>query len=216
MKLFKPEVEAEKFWNPYMQTMPRAELDRLHLKKLQTLIEYAYHRTPFYRALYDRHKVRPEQIRTMDDFVKRIPFIDKKDVVTAQGTAPPFGDALAISEDFFLQRFATSGSTGTPLHIPLTYYSTVLWGESWMPLFWGIGLRPRHSFYFPFHWGIFAAFWSAYLGIRRLGGSTARAASSRSWIIAPMPSSGPPPTCSTSLRWRGRWGWTSGRPRSPT
>ena len=41
MRLFKPEVEAQRFWNPYTQTMPRAELDRLHLRKLQTLIEYA-------------------------------------------------------------------------------------------------------------------------------------------------------------------------------
>jgi len=171
MSLFKSEVEAQKFWNPYMQTMPRTELDRLHLKKLQTLIEFAYHRTPMYRTLLDRHKVKPAEIRTMDDFVKRLPFIDKKDVLDAQASGPPFGDALAISEDFFLQRFATSGSTGTPLHIPLTYYSSVLWGESWMPIFWGIGLRARHSFYFPFHWGIFAAFWSAYFGVRRLGGT---------------------------------------------
>lgn len=171
MRLFKPEVEAQRFWNPYTQTMPRAELDRLHLKKLKALIEYAYERSPMYRSLLDRHKVRPEQIRTMDDFVKRLPFTDKKDVLEAQATSPPFGDALAIPEDFFLQRFATSGSTGVPLHIPLTYYSSVLWGESWLYILWGIGLRPRHSFYFPFHWGIFAAFWSAYMGVRRLGGT---------------------------------------------
>jgi phenylacetate-CoA ligase len=171
MHLFKPAVEAQPFWNPYTQTMARAELDALHLRKLQRLIEYAYHRSPMYRALLDRHGVQPEQIRTMDDFIKRVPFVDKKDVLAAQAAAPPFGDALAIGEDFFLQRFATSGSTGVPLHIPLTYYSSVAWGESWMYLYWAIGLRPRHSCYFPFHWGIFAAFWSAYMGVRRLGGT---------------------------------------------
>ena len=42
MRLYKPEVEAQRFWNPYTQTMPRAELDRLHLRKLQTVIAYAY------------------------------------------------------------------------------------------------------------------------------------------------------------------------------
>ena len=77
MRLYKPAVEAQKFWNPYTQTMPRAELDRLHLRKLQTAIEYAYARSPMYRKLLDRHRVKPEQIRTMDDFVKRLPFIDK-------------------------------------------------------------------------------------------------------------------------------------------
>src|SRR6266850_163620 len=137
MKLYKPEVEAQRFWNPYTQTMPRAELDRLHLRKLQTVIEYAYARSPMYRKLLDLHKVRPEQIRT--------------------------------SEDFFHQRFATSGSTGAPLHIPLTYHSAELWGESWVYVYWAAGLRARHTFYFPYNWGIFAAFWSAYMGVRRLG-----------------------------------------------
>lgn len=169
MKLFKPGVEAQRFWNPYTQTMPRAELERLHLRKLQTVIQYAYARSPMYRSLFDRHEVRPEQIRTMDDFVERVPFLDKKDILEAQAVAPPFGDALALPEDFFEQRFATSGSTGAPLHIPLSHRSALLWGESWVYLYWAIGLRPRHSFYFAFNWGIFAAFWSAYMGVRRLG-----------------------------------------------
>ena len=38
-----------------------------------------------------------------------------------------------------------------------------------MYLYWAAGIRARHSFYFPFNWGIFAAFWSAYMGVRRLG-----------------------------------------------
>src|SRR5207253_999165 len=169
MKLYKPVVEAQKFWNPHTQTMPRADLDRLHLRKLQTVIEYAYARSPMYRKLLDRHKVKPEQIRTKDDFVKRLPFIDKKEILDAQSVSPPFADVLAIPEDFFHQRFATSGSTSAPLHIPLTYHSAELWGESWVYLYWAAGIRARHSFYFPFNWGIFAAFWSAYMGVRRLG-----------------------------------------------
>ena len=171
MKLFKPAVEAERVWNPHMQTLPRPELEKLHLKRLQILIAYAYAKSAMYRKLLDRHKVKPEQIKTMDDFVKRLPFIDKKEILEAQALDPPFGDALAIDQDFFQQRFATSGSTGAPFHIPLTYYSSVLWGESWVYLYWAIGLRPRHSFYFGFNWGIFAAFWSAYMGVRRLGGT---------------------------------------------
>jgi phenylacetate-CoA ligase len=168
---FKDATLRARFWNPYTQTLPRAELDRLHLRKLQALIRYAYARSPMYRRLLDRARVKPADIRTLDDFVERLPVIDKKDVLDAQGVAPPFGEALAVPEDFFLHRFQTSGSTGVPLHIPLTYHSSLLWGESWVYLYWAMGLRPRHSFYFPFHWGIFAAFWSAYMGVRRLGGT---------------------------------------------
>ena len=171
LRLFKESTGASRFWNPYTETLPRAELDRLHLRRLRALLAYAYARSPFYRRLLDRTRIRPEQIRTMDDFEQRLPIIDKKEILEAQAAGPPFGEALAVPEDFFLHRFQTSGSTGVPLHIPLTYYSSLLWGESWMYLFWAVGLRPRHAFYFPFHWGIFAAFWSAYLGVRRLGGT---------------------------------------------
>src|SRR4030095_13659492 len=222
MRLYKPEVEAQRFWNPYTQAMSRADLDRLHLKKLQTVIAYAYARSPMYRNLLDRNHVRPEQIRTMDDFVKRLPFIDKKEILDAQAVNPPFGQALATSEDFFHQRFATSGSTGAPLHIPLTYHSAELWGESWVYVYWAAGLRARHSFYFPFNWGIFAAFWSAYMGVRRLGatvssrgaGSIARRGCGRSsstgrtscWRRRPMPCTSARPPASSA--------WTSPRLRS--
>jgi phenylacetate-CoA ligase len=171
LRLFKPRTLRERFWNPYTQTLPRAALDRLHLQKLQALIRYAYARSPMYRRLLDRARVRPADIRTMDDFERRLPVIDKREILEAQAVSPPFGDALAVPEDFFLHRFQTSGSTGAPLHIPLTYYDSLLYGESWVYLYWAIGLRPRHAFYFPFHWGIFAAFWSAYMAVRRLGGT---------------------------------------------
>jgi len=170
-QLFKGRTLRARFWNPYTQALPRPELDRLHLRRLQALIRYAYARSPMYRRLLDRAKVRPEQVRTLDDIDKRLPVIDKKDILEAQAVNPPFGEALAVPEEFVLHRFQTSGSTGVPLHIPLTYYSSLLWGESWVYLYWAAGLRPRHTFYFPFHWGIFAAFWSAYMGVRRLGGT---------------------------------------------
>lgn len=171
LRLFKEPTLGSRFWNPYTETLPRAELDRLHLRKLRALVAYAYARSAMYRGVLDRAKVKPDDIRTMDDFEQRLPIIDKKEILEAQAAAPPFGDALAVPGDFFLHRFQTSGSTGVPLHIPLTHYSSLLWGESWMYLFWAIGLRPRHAFYFPFHWGVFAAFWSAYMGVRRLGGT---------------------------------------------
>lgn len=168
---FKPRTLRARFWNPHTQTLSRAELDRLHLRKLQALIAYAYRHSLMYRRLLDRAKVKPEQIRTIDDFDMRVPVIDKKEILEAQAVTPPFGEALAVPEDLVLHRFQTSGSTGVPLHLPLTYHSSLLWGESWCYLYWAAGLRPRHSFYFPFHWGIFAAFWSAYMGVRRLGGT---------------------------------------------
>lgn len=68
--LFKARTGRARFWNPYTQTLPRGDLDRLHLEKLRTLVAYAYAWSPMYRRLLERAKVRPAQIRTLDDFEK--------------------------------------------------------------------------------------------------------------------------------------------------
>jgi phenylacetate-CoA ligase len=160
---------ASPFWNAYTETMDRERIDAIHLRRLGRLLAWAYERVPFYRRLYDKTGIKPADIRTLEDFDRYVPAIDKKDVVEAQQEEPPWGSAVALPEDFNLFRFQTSGSTGVPLAIPFTYYSSVHYGEQWAYGFWAVGLRPRDTFYVAFNWGTFAGFWSAYWGIRRLG-----------------------------------------------
>lgn len=105
--LYNAQTQTAKFWNPYIETMPRDELDRLHLRRLQNLITYAYNRVPFYRRLMERHRVVPDDIQTMDDFVQRLPTIDKTDLLEAQAVSPPYGEALALPEAHTFHRFAT-------------------------------------------------------------------------------------------------------------
>ncbi|TAN24754.1 MAG: phenylacetate--CoA ligase family protein [Actinomycetota bacterium] len=157
------------FWNEYTETMPRELLDELHLKRLQALLRYAYDRVPFYRNLYQEADMVPEDIKSLDDFNRYVPTIDKKDLLRAQAVNPPWGDSVALSPDYNLYQFQTSGSTGTPLRIPFSLHSQLQYGEQWVYLYWGVGIRPSDSFYFAFPWGMFAGFWSAYWGVRCLG-----------------------------------------------
>lgn len=162
---------ASNYWNEYTETMPRERLDALHLKRIRKLLTYAYEHVPFYRQLYDKAGFKPEDIRSLEDFDAIVPVIDKKDLVEAQQVSPPWGEAVALSDDSNLYRFQTSGSTGVPMAIPVSYYSSHHYGEQWVYGYWAVGLRPHDSFYFAFNWGPFAGFWSAYWGVRRLGGS---------------------------------------------
>ena len=149
--------------------MPREELDRLHLTRLQTLVRYAYDRVPFYRRLYQDAGMTPDDIRSLDDFNRYVPAIDKKDLVQAQQSSPPWGDGVALSPDYYLYRFQTSGSTGTPLSIPFSLHTHLQYGEQWAYIYWAAGIRPHDSFYFAFPWGMYSGFWSAYWGVRCLG-----------------------------------------------
>ena len=157
------------FWNEYAETMPRAQLDALHVHKLTSLLDYVYERSPYYRRALDAAGVAPGDIRTLEDFKYKIPFTDKSDFVDQQRENPPYGPTLALPLDLIAHHAETSGTTGIPLQIPYSAYDTVRYGESWVYGYWALGIRPSDTFYFAFGWGNFAGFWSAYWGARRLG-----------------------------------------------
>ena len=157
------------FWNEYTETMPREQLDALHLQRLQALVDYAYESSAFYRRKFDACGLKPGDIRTLDDFKRKVPLTDKSEFVDLQLEAPPYGPTLAMPYEFVAHHCETSGTTGKPLAIPYSMYDTVRYGESWVYGFWALGIRPADTFYFAFGWGNFAGFWSAYWGARRLG-----------------------------------------------
>lgn len=159
----------ENFWNRHTETMPRAQLDALHLQRLQALVHYVYERSPFYRNKFDDARLKPSDIRSLEDFKTKVPLTDKSEFIDHQLANPPYGSTLAVSLDLVSHHCETSGTTGKPLAIPYSMYDTVRFGESWIYGFWALGIRPIDSFYFAFGWGNFAGFWSAYWAARRLG-----------------------------------------------
>src|SRR3972149_6781136 len=121
---------SSRYWNEYVQTMPREKLDRWHLQRIQRLIKFAYNHTSLYRKLYDAAGFKPEDIRTWDDFHRKVPYTDKPDYVGDQqtgrvtgrahdgsGTVPerdesePFA-AQALDAQHMLYYFQTTGTTG--------------------------------------------------------------------------------------------------------
>ena len=157
------------FWNRLTETMPRAQLDKLHLQRVQSLAHYAYENTPFYRKKFDNAGLKPSDIRSLDDLKRKVPITDKSEIIELQQQRPPYGDTLALPMDVVAHHCETSGTTGLPLAIPYSTYDSVRYGESWVYGFWGLGIRPSDTLYFAFGWGNFAGFWSAYWGARRLG-----------------------------------------------
>lgn len=81
-------------------------------RQLRRMVAHAYRNVPYYRRLFDRADVTPEQIRTAAD-LPRLPITSKEDL---QNEAA--GDILARGNrpDRLIKR-TTSGSTGEPLVI---------------------------------------------------------------------------------------------------
>jgi phenylacetate-CoA ligase len=166
---FTKAAAESRYWNQRMETLPRAALDALHLAKLQKLVRYAYDHVPFYRQKYDAAGLDPAMLRSLADFKRRVPLLDKKDFVHLQKEQPPYGPTAALDIEMIAHHCETSGTTGVPLAIPYSLYDTERYGESWCYAFWALGIRPADSFYFAFNWGNFAGLWSTYWGVRRFG-----------------------------------------------
>ena len=162
-------MNKAEFWNRHTETIPRAKLDALHLQRLQALVHSVYARSPFYRNKFDAARLKPGDIRTLEDFKRRMPLTDKSEFIDQQLANPPYGPTRALAQELIVHHCETSGTTGKPLAIPYSMYDTVRYGESWVYGFWALGIRPGDSFYFAFGWGNFAGFWSAYWAARRLG-----------------------------------------------
>lgn len=87
---------ADRYFEPQVETMPREELRARQEKQLLELVEYAYANSAFYRELWDEHGTHPRDIRSLEDFRARIPFITK-DMIRAyrSRTGDPFAACSA-------------------------------------------------------------------------------------------------------------------------
>ena len=101
-----------KFWNQYTETMPRDQLDALHLRRLQALVHYVYERSPFYRQKFDRIGLKPQDIRTLEDYKRKVPLTDKSEFIDLQLADPPYGLTLALPLEFVAHHAETSGTSG--------------------------------------------------------------------------------------------------------
>lgn len=148
------------YWNECIETMPREELEAIHLKRLRGVIQYAFDNVPMYTKLYRHAGVKPEDIRSIKDYIDMIPVIDKKNIVQFQQSSPPFGKTIIPgAEEYLTYRYQTSGSTGTPMQEAGFFTDPMdLWNYGW----WAHGIRPNDIFYIAFGFGTFMGFWTAY------------------------------------------------------
>ncbi|MGH8008570.1 MAG: phenylacetate--CoA ligase family protein [Candidatus Binatia bacterium] len=130
-------------YNPVIERMSHAELRRLQFHKLQYQLEFLYHRNPFYRAFYERHNLKPEDIRTWEDFRTKVPTLTKKDFLADAAACPPYGQRLGVEEEEVAMTYLTSGTSGVGQEVyGHTLGDVVAIGASGAELFHWAGLRP--------------------------------------------------------------------------
>jgi phenylacetate-CoA ligase len=161
------------YWDARLETQSRDDWNRQTLALLQSHLAHAYAGSPAYRAGFDAAKVRPDQLKSLDD-IRRFPLIDKRTLRDRQLAVPPFGDLLAVPERDIIYISASSGSTGVPTASPFTAQDFDDWIDYEARQFWSSGMRPRDRYAHSLNMSLFIG-GPCVLGAQKLGALTIHA-----------------------------------------
>ena len=149
-----PEPKDRPFWEPAVETLPRAELEALQIGLLREHLDHAYRGSPWYRHAFDAAGVSPREVRSRHDLA-RLPFVDKKVIRDRQLAAPLLGDLAAVSEREVVYVSASSGSTGVPTLSPFTADDFDAFQDVQARLFWAAGMRPEDRYCHALNFSLF-------------------------------------------------------------
>ena len=61
--------------NEHIETMSRDELRSLQLERLKKTVEWAYEKSAYYRQIFNKRKIKPDVIQTLED-IQKLPFLN--------------------------------------------------------------------------------------------------------------------------------------------
>ncbi|MEW6615174.1 MAG: AMP-binding protein [Thermodesulfobacteriota bacterium] len=105
------------YWSKELETMPQERLREHQLGRLKKQLKYAYKNSPYYKKSFNEAGVKPEDIKSFEDYQKGIPFISKPQLIEIQARNQPFGGLLAVEPKELSQLFYAPG----PIIYPFTW-----------------------------------------------------------------------------------------------
>jgi len=150
-------------WEPQYEKMPRNELEKLQLERLQHKVTTAYEKVPFYRAKFQEMGVSPKDIKSLDD-VKRLPFTSKADFRDNY----PFG-MMAVPLSDVVRVHASSGTTGKPIVAPYNANDIGTWANLMARTLATAGVHAGDIMQNAYGYGLFTGGLGFHYGGERLG-----------------------------------------------
>jgi phenylacetate-CoA ligase len=162
-------AEADKYWNPILETMPQEKLRALQLHKFKKIVRWVYDHSKLHRRLYTEAGMEPGDIKTFED-IARVPTVEKAMMQDVQRRAPfPYGDALCVPLERVTEFHQTSGTKGQPVYQPDTWQDWEWWAEAWSYIMYAQGFRDTDRIFIPFGYNIFVAYWAGHYAGEKIG-----------------------------------------------
>lgn len=144
-----------------VESADRRTLQSHQGKRLQALLHETYGRNPFYTRKLDAAGVDIRSLRFPDD-LKKLPLTSKAELVADQAASPPFGTKLSEPLERYTRYCQTSSTTGSPLRWLDTNESWQWVMDCWKAVYRGARVGAGDRIFFPFSFGPFLGFWSAF------------------------------------------------------
>ncbi|HOQ32523.1 MAG TPA: phenylacetate--CoA ligase [Candidatus Hydrogenedens sp.] len=153
------------------ETITAEERQKLQLELLKKVVERVYNTVPFYKNSFDKHKVKPEDIKSLDD-LRKLPFTVKEDLRQNY----PLG-MVAVPKDELARIHGSSGTTGKPTLVAYTHKDLETWANLCARFLVAGGLRREHFVQISFGYGLFTGGFGLHYGVEKVGATIIPAAS---------------------------------------
>jgi phenylacetate-CoA ligase len=151
------------FFDKPAETLPRAALEKLQLRRLRATVKEAYENVTLHRNRMDAAGIRPRDMRSLED-LRQLPFTVKTDLRDYY----PFG-LFARPRTSVARLHASSGTTGKPTVVGYTRQDIATWASLMARSFACAGVRPGDVVHNAYGYGLFTGGLGAHYGAERLG-----------------------------------------------
>lgn len=145
------------------ETMSRAEIEEIQLKRLKETVNRVYEKVGPYREKMDHAGVAPSDIKTLKDLSK-LPFVTKQDMRDNY----PFG-LFAVPKEELVRIHASSGTTGKPTVVGYTEKDLEMWTECVSRIAAMGGATEKDVAQICFGYGMFTGALGLHFGLENMG-----------------------------------------------
>ena len=155
--------KAALIWNKEAETMPRPELEKLQLERLQGIVSYCADNVPFYGEAFAQAGVSADDIKSLKD-ISKLPFTNKQDLRDRY----PFG-MFAVPVGDLRQIHATSGTTGKMTVTGYTSNDMGVWAETMARVYTAGGTTANDMIHNAYGYGLFTGGLGFHIGAEKIG-----------------------------------------------
>lgn len=148
--------------------MSRDRIASVQLERLRALLGLLRSGNPFYRARLEECGL-DESVGSLDEFIERMPFTTKMDLVWDREEHPPYGSNVSFPIDRYTRYCQSSGTASAPLPTLDTPESWSAMLDCWDRVYEAAGVGREDVLFFAFSFGPFLGFWTAFESALRRG-----------------------------------------------